>query len=862
MRLMLPRLRACLPLVYLLFITLLIISGSDAKVRRIKNHRFAQKSAVRNRLAIAHAAGEHVRQERRAPLEVASTEALTRELYRRIAELQPELARDFLQLSERSEIKEASALASRATSSSVSASRFAPTTQAAKDNIWQSLSDDEAADVIKYLHANLNLTAAENATSWSNMLTVIDLVPPNKTDALAYLDGSGPKPPRYAKATVLFGATDSPYAQDFAVGPLPVDGNTTYASLDYLTTSGTNRISIPSIDEDLVYEFYNNVSVSIADITQDLLGANNTLDDPLGVLDIWGTDPSLVEMKPDANGTMLPRTINWVTFWRTGLFFKVDITGRDPSAWTVDGWLYNNIFYESTDAFRAAWNSTSFEKVTINEPGDWGGTDRVGEPFKYDERVAPVSILPEGKRYAVDAERQYIEWGAFSFYLGFSRDAGVQLYDIRYNGERIVYHLGLQEAVAHYAGNDPVQSAVAYLDIYYGFGTYAFELIPGYDCPSGATYLNSSFHTEELSKTHRNSICLFEQDANLPIQRHASDAYTQATKNIQFVLRSVCTVGNYDYTFSYIFSMDGSIETKVSASGYIQSAHYAHNEEYGYRIHDGLSGSMHDHVLNYKVDIDVLGTANTFAKHGAVAVNATYPWLNGTRSTMKVNKTWLLNEDEGRLHWPYNGQTQYLVLNKNQTNKYGENPGYRIMPGAGGGGHHLSFSQSDSLKNAMGFARDHLYVTKQKDTEVFSSHANNNYDTENPIINFDKYLDGESLDQEDLVLWVNLGMTHIPHTGDLPTTVQTTAQSSFILLPHNYLLSDPSRRSRQQVRISYGEWQNDTTKLETFGQNGVPQYDYPLSNAYANLLEYQGDVAVRKFPYDPTHPFNDTDSII
>jgi len=33
------------------------------------------------------------------------------------------------------------------------------------------------------------------------------------------------------------------------------------------------------------------------------------------------------------------------------------------------------------------------------------------------------------------------------------------------------------------------------------------------------------------------------------------------------------------------------------ASGYIQSAYYAANGEYGYKIHDGLSGSMHDHVL-------------------------------------------------------------------------------------------------------------------------------------------------------------------------------------------------------------------------------------------------------------------------
>lgn len=45
------------------------------------------------------------------------------------------------------------------------------------------------------------------------------------------------------------------------------------------------------------------------------------------------------------------------------------------------------------------------------------------------------------------------------------------------------------------------------------------------------------------------------------------------------------------------------------------------------------------------------------------------------------------------------------------------------------------------------------------------------YDTFDPIIDFGKYLDGENLEQEDLVIWFNLGMHHVPHTGDLANTV-------------------------------------------------------------------------------------------
>jgi Cu2+-containing amine oxidase len=39
-------------------------------------------------------------------------------------------------------------------------------------------------------------------------------------------------------------------------------------------------------------------------------------------------------------------------------------------------------------------------------------------------------------------------------------------------------------------------------------------------------------------------------------------------------------------------------------------------------------------------------------------------------------------------------------------------------------------------------------------------------DISNPMINFDEFFDGESLKQEDLVVWMNLDMHHLPRRGD------------------------------------------------------------------------------------------------
>jgi len=323
----------------------------------------------------------------------------------------------------------------------------------------------------------------------------------------------------------------------------------------------------------------------------------------------------------------------------TGLMFKADITGRDPSRWSVTGWYYNGIFYESEAVFRQAINSTSFVKPGPNVDGAWACTDYNNVSLPHDELNPPVPVQPDGTRFALDEQEKYVEWSRFesisemsapkltiakvdfSFYYSSSKYYGIQLHNIAFKGERIIYELGIQEAVAHYASaSDPFQASNAYLDSEYGFGQTSWQLVSGFDCPAYATYLNTSYYTGETTHTHPSSLCMFEFDTGYPIQRHTAVAYVTVTKNIAFILRSVSTVGNYDYMFDYEFYMDGSVRVSVRASGYIESSFWATNmgTEDGFHIHDRLGGSMHDHVLNYKLDLDVAGTANSVARTALV----------------------------------------------------------------------------------------------------------------------------------------------------------------------------------------------------------------------------------------------------
>ncbi|KAL8725316.1 MAG: hypothetical protein Q9181_006455 [Wetmoreana brouardii] len=718
------------------------------------------------------------------------------------------------------------------------------TIKAPKTNIFAGLTNDEAAAVTTFLHAqeSLNLTAAANATSWDNKIIVVELLQPNKSDALSYLASRSAAPTRHARVLIRFGATLEPYLQEYQVGPLPVvNGSTTLAPLDYIYNKGKGYQRLHDVDTDAIAAFTYGIGAKLGDITKQLLNGTAT-GDANGTLAIAGTTPLIHDGE---------NVFQWNQFYAlhtgpcededilpSGLMFKADITGRDPSKWSVVAWQYNGIFYETEAAFRQAVNSSSFVKPGTNVDGDWACTDYNNDPFPHDELNPPVPVQPDGTRFALDEQEKYVEWMDFSFYLSSDKYYGTQLHNIAYKGERIIYELGLQEALAHYASaSDPFQASNAYLDSEYGFGQTNWQLISGFDCPAYATYLNTSYYTGETVHTHPGSICMFEFDTGYPIQRHTAASYVSVTKNIAFIVRSVSTVGNYDYIFDYEFYLDGSIHVSVRASGYIESSFWATNTgaEDGFHIHDHLAGSMHDHVLNYKIDLDVAGTANSVVKTALVP-------------TTKVS--FIASEDDGKLNWDANNAVMYSVANKDAPNKYGEYRSYKIMPGKSttGNRNHLVMENSTTLGNSVNWATHHLYAVQRKDTEPHSAYPYNGRDPNAPVIDFAKFFDGESLDQEDIVLYFNLGMHHIPDQSDLPNTVFTSAHSSMIIAPQNYLLGDPSRSTIHQTRINFVN--GSVTDALTFGAK-QPTCSVDLSVTAPNLKSFVGEVYIEKYPYHP-----------
>ena len=749
---------------------------------------------------------------------------------------------------------------------------------APKRNVFAELTSHERAEVSTCFRENagtFGLRHSTNKLDELNWISQIEVLRPNKSDVVAYFNNKFLEPDRYARVSVVQNDGNKAFLSDFMVGPLPPSNNTRIEPLVY--NSGRNYIQSSLPDITLLYMVALGIGNDVADITDDLFGARVDMLDPLGPNSLGlGARPVSI----DGDNINL-----WLEFFRAGagsnaasllpqgLYVRLDIASPNPDNWTTSEWFYDGILYDDIKAFRTAWSSPNFTKVSANLDGSWTDTEDFHAQPRGRRLRPPLSIQPHGPRYQLDREQQYISWMGFTFYLATSPSTAVSLFDIRFNNDRIIYHLGLQEALAHYAGSEPIQSGLEFLDTLFGMGNRMFTLVPGYDCPAYADYLDMTYHTGEKTYTNKNAICIFEYTSDAPLQRHTSEWSVTVSRNTYLVVRSVSTVGNYDYTIDFLFYLDGSMEVKVRASGFIFAGFAGHpepksdnmssnadtagneapteeirsrddstrpiphpNARYGYQIRPSASTSMHDHVLLFRCDFDISphsGQNDTFKRVSIDPYTHLYPWdapsLPTARNTMRLTHHPALPR-ESALNWPSNSASLYLIESP-ILNAWGEHKAYRIQPGTGvGTPSHLTILNSSSLQNSALWSSADLWILKNHpSTEPAAAHPLNYLSPADPLIDFAKIANDEALNDEhaggdDLVVYFNLGGHHVPQSGDIPNTLMHTSASSVLLSPFNYFDEDVSKYSRQGVRVD-ANTREDVGWVEGMRVVGGGRYD-------------------------------------
>ena len=694
--------------------------------------------------------------------------------------------------------------------------------------LYQDLSKEEIIAVRDYIirQPNLNVTAYENANINDNYIYMIELQQPPKAEALAFLDDNAQKPSRKARVVIYNGGKANPDVREYLVSPVekpdqhrettgpgqkyPIPFNTRFADPKELAIMDKlirNLTSHPGVDK-LFKESYDGYTMLNCVKPKCLT---------------WGsTAPSTFKIDERKIWTWLMRDLIGYYIHPVGFEMRLDTSGNDVSRWKIDKIFYNNATYDTVNELVNAFNSGSKMPVfkAPEDNGQFSTYERRGLKQPAKPLRNPQMYEPDGKRYTVSG--RHIEYMGWSFCFRSRTSSGIQLFDIRFKGDRIVYELSPQEAEAFYSGWAPKPMFTNFLDTAWNMGSMSFELLRGVDCPNTATYFDL-IHFIGVSEpaVYKNAVCVFEQDMGLPLRRHydtdfkGSYNFYGGVPGSALVLRTASTTYNYDYVLDYIFYPNGVLEVRTTTSGYAQTTFYTPDEDpYAYQIHPKMAGSIHDHIFNYKVDIDVLGTRNSHQTVEVGLENITNPWFPGDQQVQKVLKRRVrTTENDAVYHFNFQTPTLLNFFNREKKNSFDVYRGYRIQI-------------RDMMKQMLpetwpmikgaAWSLNQMTVTKQKEAEERSSCMYNQLDMADPVLDFTKfYSDNENIENEDLVAWVTIGMMHIMHSEDVPNTATPGNSASFYLRPFSYFNEDPSMGLYDGVVIKPTD--NGGTDIDTLG---------------------------------------------
>jgi len=470
---------------------------------------------------------------------------------------------------------------------------------------------------------------------------------------------------------------------------------------------------------------------------------------------------------------------------------------------------------------------------TSNDPAQWAvlGINFCSQPFKTSEqlsnayrlgevRLCPFQTqggswnLPQKESPASPAGRHPIEdhngvtWGNWSFTVTQRPSTGLALLDVRYGDERILYELAIQDAQAAYSGGRDQQ--FFYSDASFTMSMLSASLKPGVDCPEGAHYLaaanwdglqnGGTASSNPLKAKDFWPICIFTWEEDHTIWRHMYNTAPPSVHGLTrqtVVVRSACTVGNYDYITDVKFREDGEIEVRTRFAGYIESRYYnpafnPQEHKYSSLVRPDLAGPVHSHAVSFKADFDIAGSrANslrvTRVKAKAVEDSALStgpaPLISKYLETMDVK-----DEGIGKSTFVADPRQPGLwsVVNRKSASVAGNARGYAVTLATWSSVTVLP--EDHPFTRAMPFGKYHLAVTKYHDDEYRVDSPYIHYDgmeTTRNAQDLDRFLaDGESILDEDLVAWIGLAKEHIVRQEDLPLV--SNFGVGFSLQPWNF----------------------------------------------------------------------------
>ncbi|KAL9277849.1 hypothetical protein ACSQ67_024926 [Phaseolus vulgaris] len=354
---------------------------------------------------------------------------------------------------------------------------------------------------------------------------------------------------------------------------------------------------------------------------------------------------------------------------------------------------------------------------------------------------------PDGPGFQISGHS--VSWANWKFHIGFDPRAGLvislaSIYDLeKHKPRRVLYKGYISELFVPY--QDPTD------DFYYktffdagefGFGISTVSLVPNRDCPSNGTPLLIA-----------NAVCVFEQYGSI-LWRHTetgipNESFAETRTEVNLVVRTIVTVGNYDNIIDWEFKTSGSIKPAIALSGMleikgvdIKHKNEIKSDQHGTLVSANSIGVYHDHFYIYHVDLDIDGVYNSFEKTSLKTVRVT-DGSSKRKSYWTTESETAESENDAKIRI---GSTpgELSVVNPNKKTSVGNDKW------AGG-----------------------LYVDHSHGDDTLAVWTKKNRDIKN----------------KDIVLWHVVGIHHVPAQEDFP--IMPLLTTAFELRPTNFFERNP-----------------------------------------------------------------------
>jgi primary-amine oxidase len=404
----------------------------------------------------------------------------------------------------------------------------------------------------------------------------------------------------------------------------------------------------------------------------------------------------------------------------------------------------------------------------------------------------PLKIVqPDGPGFSVDG--QEVRWDHWRFRFAMHPREGLVLYTVAYEDHgklrTVLYRASLSEMLVPYGDTGPAWNFRNIFDN----GEYAYvgrsvtPLKAGVDAPENASFYDADFADEE-GNAYRSvrAVALYERDGGLQWRYTSTDTgKTAARRARDLVLSTILTAGNYEYGFNWVFHQDGRLEQELLLTGIMASKGVAdHQSEHGHPVAPNLEAVHHQHFFNFRLDLDVDGTANSVVEVDTVAgaPGPDDPYQKG----IATQETAVRTEKDAARQMNLAAGRKWKVINPGKKNELGESVGFLLVPGENAVPY---ASPSSWIRKRAGFLNAHLWVTAYDPAEQYAAgtYINQNKGGEG----LPKWVQANrSLENRDVVLWYTLGVTHIPRPEEWP--VMSVHHAGFQLVPSGFFTRNPA----------------------------------------------------------------------